>query len=289
MKATGKPLTGTILGAIAGIFLVVIIQQAGIWPLDRMLTFGAMGIMALIGFVLTKGGAGGTVAKIIAMIIIVVFVAVGALGATEAGQAGYLDGGCTVTAFSDVDAIPGPEATSKSAPFDLIPTGFLSWDGTTPGPIENHHWEIWVDVAGFPYLAAAGGSPNDGKSQQESGDVDLLPYAEDVEAILGTSDIGGIYEVGGFIDGDGGYCEGLGFVRFPSSLLQGPIALGALVVLVVILIIILLVGRSVRRVMITTSNGAAPPPDLPGGGQADMEIFPDGFESGDTSSWGDSK
>lgn len=252
MRSTGKPLTGTIIGAFVGLFVALVIQQAGIWPFDRMLAFGAMALVAIIGFLLTRGFAGGAAARTIAMLLVLGMAGMAALGATEANQSGYLDGGCTASASSEVDAIPGPEATSKSDPFDLLPDGTLSWEGTTPGPITDHSWVIWVDVAGFEYQAATGGSPNDGKSQAESGVVVLESYANDIAGILGSSEIGGVYAVGGWIDGTGGYCEGMGFVRFPSGFLQGPIAMAALALAVVLLLVLLVIARSLRRVVATT-------------------------------------
>lgn len=254
MRSTGKPLAGVIIGAFAGLFIALIIQQAGIWPLDRMLAFGMMALLAMAGFLLTRGFDGGAAARAIALLLVLGMVGMAALGATEANRSGYLDGGCTVSASSDVDAIPGPEATSKRDPFDLLPSGTLSWEGTTPGPITDHSWVIWVDVAGFHYQAATGGSPNDGKSQAESGVVVLESYANDIADILGSSDIGGVYAVGGWIDGKGGYCEGMGFVRFPSGFLQGPIAMIALALTAILLLVLLVIARSLRRGVVTTSG-----------------------------------
>ncbi|UCG40021.1 MAG: hypothetical protein JSV07_05965 [Acidimicrobiia bacterium] len=246
MQTPGKPLTGVILGAVAGIFVVIVIQQAGAWPLDRMLTFGVMGVMAAIGFVLTKGMRGPTVVKIISITIIIVFVGLAGVGVAEAGESGYIDGGCTAKAVSDIDSIESPAETSKSDPFDVDPQGMLSWTATSPNPILNHSWQIVVDVAGFGYVPARGGDPNDGESQLEVGERDLSEDAEAIEGILGTSNIGGIYEVSGYIDGDGGLCTGLGFVRIgDGGWFEGPIALGATAISVVVVVIIVMVGRGI--------------------------------------------
>ncbi|NND84423.1 MAG: hypothetical protein HKN46_04680, partial [Acidimicrobiia bacterium] len=249
MEAPGKPLTGVILGAVAGIFIVIVVQQAGAWPLDRMLTFGVMAVMAMVGFVLTKGMQGPAVVKIISITIIIVFVGLAGVGATEAGESGFIEGDCTAKAVSDLDSIESPADTSKSNPFDLDPQGMLAWTATSENPITDHTWQITVDVAGFPYVAANGGSPNDGESQLEVGERDLKQDADQIESILGTSEIGGIYEVSGYIDGTGGRCEGLGFVRIgEGGWLQGPIALGSTAVAVVVIIIIVVVGRGIAAV-----------------------------------------
>lgn len=246
MQAPGKPLTGVVLGAIAGIFVVIVVQQAGVWPLDRMLTFGVMALMALIGFVLTKGMQGGAAVKAIAITTIVVFVGLAGLGAAEAGESGYIEGGCTASAASDIDSIASPAATSKTDPFDVDPQGMLSWTATSPQPITDHSWQVVVDVAGFDYVAAADGSPNEGESQLEEGSRDLSQDAAEIESILGTSQIGGIYEVRGFIEGDGGRCEGLGFVRIgDGGWLEGPIALGSTAASVALVVTIALVGRGI--------------------------------------------
>ena len=243
---TGKPLSGAILGALAGLFIAIVVQQAGAWPLDRMLVFGAMGLMAALGFLITKGLQGATAMKVVALLVIVGLVGFAGLGAAEAGESGYIEGGCTAAAVSDLDSIQSPAGTSKSDPFDVDPEGMLAWSATSPNPITDHTWQITVDVAGFPYVAANGGDPNEGESQQEVGERDLAADAEEIAGILGTTNIGGIYEVSGYIEGDGGRCEGLGFVRIgEGGWLQGPIALGATAVSAIFIIILVLVGRSI--------------------------------------------
>ena len=133
-------------------------------------------------------------------------------------------------------------------------------------------------MAGFPYVAASGGDPNDGLSQESIGSTSVRSYAEDIAGILGTIEIGGIYEVSGYIAGTGGNCDGLAFVRLPNGLFQGPVAIGATALAVIFLILLLVIAAGVRR----QRRASAPTPPTP-------EIFTDGFESGDTSSWGDAK
>ena len=87
----------------------------------------------------------------------------------------------------------------------------------------------------------------------------------------------------GYIDGDGGRCEGAGFVRIgDGGWFEGPIALGATVITIVIIIIIVIVGRTIPSL---------PPAPAPSGNglPGSDEIFTDGFESGDTSAWGSDK
>ncbi len=299
MQAPGKPLTGTILGAVFGLFVAIIIQQAGMWPLDRMLAFGAMGILAFVGFLLAGGLRAAMVGKVLALILVVALVGMAAVGATEIGAAGFLTGDCTATADSDLDSMPDPGATSKRDPFDIDPNGTLSWEGRSVTPITDHTWEISVDVAGFPYVAASGGDPNDGLSQESIGSTSVRSYAEDIAGILGTIEIGGIYEVSGYISGSGGNCDALAFVRLPNGLFQGPVALGATALAVIFLIILLVIAAGVRRGSKTTpsssfsevaASGLDKAGDVPPGGElGGPEIFTDGFESGDTSSWGDAK
>ena len=93
------------------------------WPFDQMLAFGVMGLMALLGFLLTGGASGGTAAKVFSLILIVGLVGLAAVGATEFGASGYLDGDCTASATSDLDAISDPGRRRSETPSISIRTG----------------------------------------------------------------------------------------------------------------------------------------------------------------------
>ncbi len=236
-----------ILAIIAGVALAVVLQQAGIWPLDRLLLFGLPGLMVVITLLLCRGGGlrPSIVVVVIVIIIAVVLLGFGATGLASVGERGQLNGGCTVTATSDIDSTTVTD-TSRSDPFDVDPAGSLSWKAQSPGPITDHTWKIWVDVGGFQVVVADGGDPNTAKSMSNEGTEAVGTYVDFLEKTTGTK-IVGIYKVGGDIKGAGGACDGFGFVRVKGGFLEGPIALAAGIIFIVLLIIILIVCISGRR------------------------------------------
>lgn len=156
------------------------------------------------------------------------------MGIAAPAWAQSLDGGCTVIANSGVDATTVLDATQDD-PFDVDPAGTLSWEATSPGPIMNHAWQIWVDVGGFPVPLASGGDPNDDGDQISEGSTDVVPALGRITDQTGipVDTLRGIYLVGGEISGEGGECSGDAYFRilggFLDSLL-GQIGLGAAIV-----------------------------------------------------------
>jgi hypothetical protein len=125
-----------------------------------------------------------------------------------------ISGGCTVDAQSDVDATNVTDAT-RTNPFDVDPAGNLTWIANSPGPIKNHTWSITIDIGGVPVPVAQGGDPNDAGTTTSTGDesipelIEGLPDA--VQPLL--TQLTGIYQVSGDINGEGGSCSGSGWVR----------------------------------------------------------------------------
>mgnify|MGYP007073179181 FL=1 len=245
-----KPLTSMFLGLIFGVALAVILQQAGVWPLDKLTVFLLPGIIALI-FVLIQriGRAASTTALVIALVLLIAPIAYGLTGLGELNESGELNGGCTVEAASDIDTTIVTD-TSRSEPFDVEPDGGLTWFATSPGPILDHEWEIWVVIGGFEYVVADNGEerePNTDMDQDNIGDEpSLRGYVEDLGFRSGEQ-IQGVFEVGGFIDGDGGACDGFGFVRVSGDFLGTIIYWIAFIIALLALIIYLIlvfVGRN---------------------------------------------
>ena len=58
VQTRARPWSGLFLGILLGLSIAVILQQAGVWPLDRLLVFGSAGVFGLIGILLTSGGVG---------------------------------------------------------------------------------------------------------------------------------------------------------------------------------------------------------------------------------------
>jgi hypothetical protein len=232
VKKSARPWTGFFLGLFLGLAIAVILQQAGIWPLDKLLLFGSAGLFALIGILL--GGAGrdrvGPFSSIVPLVLSVAMIAWGATGIAEINESGELNGGCTVEAASDIDSTVVTD-TSRQDPFQVDPDGGLSWVATSPAPITNHLWEIYVDIGGIPVVVADNEEPepNTDGDTENTGDVtDLSAYIEQVSDVAGI-ELDGVFIVGGNIEGEGGACDGFGFVELtadPFSTLIAQIAAG---------------------------------------------------------------
>ena len=232
VKKSARPWSGFFLGLLLGISIAVVLQQAGIWPLDRLLLFGSAGLFALIGILLSGAGRErvGAFSSIVPLVLAVALIGFGATGLGAINENGQLNGGCTVEAASDIDSTVVTD-TSSQEPFQVDPDGGLSWVATSPGPITDHFWEIYVDVGGFPVNIASNDEvePNTAGDSEQSGDVtDLSAYIQEVSDTSGL-ELDGVFEVGGNIEGEGGACDGFGFVELiaePLSTLISQIAAG---------------------------------------------------------------
>jgi len=265
VQTRAHPWSGLFLGILLGLSIAVILQQAGMWPIDRLLAFGLAGLFGLIGTFVTSWGRERVSAfsMIAPLVISGGMIAWGATGLTQLNEAGELNGGCTVEAASDVDTTIVTD-TTRQDPFEVDPEGGLSWLATSPGPIMDHTWEIWVDVGGFAVVVAEGGDPNSAGSMENHGDVpDVSVYVEDVTEVSGQQ-IRGVFEVGGDIEGDGGACDGFAFVRLTAapfgtlaSQIAGVLALIALISLVTIAM------RRTRMADVVAEDAAAAPVETP--------------------------
>lgn len=220
LRKEARPWTGFFLGLILGLALAVVIQQAGVWPLDRLMLFGGVGLLALIGSLL--GGLGrvkvGAFNTVVPILLAVALLGFGATGLGAVNETGVLNGGCTVEAASDVDTTIVTD-TSRQDPFEVDPDGGLSWVARSPGAITNHLWEIYVDVGGFPVVVAANEEvePNSDGDTENTGDVaDVSGYVREVSNLVGV-ELAGVFEVGGDIEGEGGACDGYGFVTLTAA------------------------------------------------------------------------
>jgi hypothetical protein len=232
VRKQARPWSGFFLGLLLGLSVAVILQQAGIWPLDKLSLFGSAGVFSLLGIFLASVGRdrAGALSGIIPLVLAVALVAWGATGIAEINESGEINGGCTVEATSSVDSTVVTD-TSRQDPFRVDPEGSLSWIATSPEPITNHFWEIYVDVGGFPVVIASNdeAEPNLDEDTENTGDVpDISAYVAEVSNFAGV-ELDGVLEVGGNIDGDGGACDGFGFVELtaePLSTLVSQIAAG---------------------------------------------------------------
>jgi hypothetical protein len=271
------------MGLIVGLGVAVLLQQAGVWPLDKLTTFLLPGLLALIFILLSRLRRVATyTALAIALLLAIPPIAYGVTGIGEIGSSGELNGGCSVEAASDLDTTVVTD-TSRSNPFDIDPDGGLSWLASAPGPITDHEWEIWVVIGGFEYVVADGAESNSDLSTINEGDEpDVRAYVEDLGFRAGDQ-IRGVYEVGGFIDGEGGACDGFGFVRIEGPFLGTIASWVALIVALIALAVFSLITFTERyrpvaggdeigdegrdKIVVTAASGAGTV-DTDGGGDA---------------------
>ena len=232
VRKQARPWSGFFLGVLLGLAVAVILQQAGVWPLDRLLLYGSAGVFALIGILM--GGAGreraGAFASVVPLVLAVALIGWGATGIAEVNETGQINGGCAVQAESSLDSTTVTD-TSRQDPFQVDPEGSLSWSATSPAPVTNHLWEIYVDIGGFPLVVASNDEPelNTDEDTENTGEVaDISAYIAEVSDFTGF-ELDGVFEVGGGIEGEGGACDGFGFVELtadPLTTLLSQIAAG---------------------------------------------------------------
>lgn len=233
-----RPLSGALLGLVLGLAIAVILQQMGIWPLDRLTVFLLPALIALLAILLTSIGREGSMGTLVVALVITLPLAVwGALGLGEIGERGQLNGGCTVNATSDIDSTTVTD-TSRGDPFRIDPDGGLNWVATSPVVFDDYEWEIWTEIGGIQYpLASEDNQNNDGGSQDNKGDVsNVTEYGESRNVPM--DEIRGVIIVGGDAADT---CNGFGFVSLEADLFETLISQIALVIALLALIALLLV------------------------------------------------
>ena len=244
-----KPFTGALLGVILGIAIAIVLQRQGIWPLDQLTLFLMPALLGLLGMaLLTLGRSGSTTSLVVTLVILVPMLVWGALGLTEAGETGEVNGGCIVTAASDVDDTSVTD-TSPGAPFVIDGDGGLTWIATSLIPFMDYDWEIYVVLGGFPVVLDDGTEANEAGSQINGGDVaNVRSYA--AERGIDIDLLVGVYEVGGFAD----ICDGFGFVEIEAEGLDIPTVVAAVVALIVIIILVILFIRGRESVVVSATS-----------------------------------
>lgn len=159
-----------------------------------------------------------------------------------------LDGGCTVSATSDLDSTTMLDATRED-PFEIDPDGTISWNATSTQPITNHTWVIYSDVGGFGVPVARGGEPNTAGTLTSIGTRSIPEELAEAQAegvpnarLLGS--MRGIYRVYGDISGSSS-CSGEAYVLLrgnPLTELVGQVALA-----IAVLGALLVVGGGVAK------------------------------------------
>ena len=98
VKKSARPWSGFFLGLVLGIAIAVVLQQAGVWPVDRLLLFGSAGLFALIGIIISGAGRErvGAFSSVVPLVLAVALIGFGATGLGSINENGQLNGGCTV-------------------------------------------------------------------------------------------------------------------------------------------------------------------------------------------------
>lgn len=261
-----RPLSGALLGLILGLAVAVILQQLGIWPLDRLTVFLLPAMVGLLGILLTSLGREGSTGTLVVALVITLPLAVwGALGLLGFGEQGQLNGGCTVNAASDLDATTVTD-TSRADPFRIDPAGGLTWVATSPSVFDDYKWKIWTEIGGFQYpLASEENQNNDGGSQINEGDVsNVTEYATARDIPL--DEIRGAIIVGGDAAGT---CDGFAFVSIdgdPFETLVSQIALAVAILALIALLLVAFMGRGASAAaggVTTAATGPGTPADGP--------------------------
>lgn len=276
----GRKVLVTLLGVVAGLCVAILLQQAGAVPFDRLSAFGFPALVGGLAFVaiVARTGFARAAAEWVMIIIIIVLLIIAALGVPAlaadgelGGSTGYLDGGCTVEASSDLETKRGVPTMHRSDPFDVDPDGTVSWEATSDGPIMDHTWNIYVHAAGFKVRIDDDGDPNEKGDTGNSDTEQVRPYADNVASRIG-GDLVGIFLVSGDIEGEGGACDGQAWVRIEGSVLSNYVGQGALVLLLLLVIIIIVVIVRTGR----AAAGGIAPDGGPGEAPFDDVDYPPG-------------
>ena len=288
-----RTLSGAIWGLVLGVAVAVVLQQQGIWPLDKITVFLLPGAIGLIVIVITRiGRSGGTATLVVAVVITGAATAYGATGIGDINQFGRLEGGCTVTATSAVDSISSPADTSRSRPFVIDPQGGLSWRATSPSVFDDYPWEIWVELGGSAVpIDGELSQNNDAGDTENSGNVaNAEEYGE--SRGIPVSQLRGVFMVGGFAS----VCDGFGFVTLEAELLETIIAKVAAAIALLALIMVIraiIVGRSAAAAAAAAGGGGGAPgtelDDIGGASASAGDANLDGeVDAGDFTSFGSS-
>ena len=210
-----RPVSGGILGMVIGLAAAVLLQQQGIWPLDKLSVFLLPAVLGGIGVLLTGIGRAASAGPMtIVLVLLAAMAAWGATGLAAIDEVGELNGGCQVIAESAIDTTTVVDSSRRS-PFEIDPDAGLIWAATSPQPFMDYDWEIWVDLGGFPVPLDSGHEANDGGSTVNAGDVaNITDYAD--ERGIPIDEMRGAYKVGGFA----ATCDGFGFVEIVSEPLE---------------------------------------------------------------------
>lgn len=238
-----KSLSGAVTGILIGLAVAVILARQGVWPPDQLTVFLLPALTGLLAMtLLTIGRVGSKTTTVVSSLILIPMAIWGALGIGAINQTGELNGGCTVTATSDVDGTTVTD-TSRADPFRIEADGGLTWEATSPQAFTDYEWEIHTIVGGIPIPIESDTEPNDAGDVANGGTVDdvgALAEARGIDLDLYS----GVYQVGG----SAASCDGFGFVHIDVAGLD-LVTVAAIILLVLLVIILLVLMYTGRRVV----------------------------------------
>ncbi len=225
---------GAFSGILLGAGLAVLLQQAGAWQPSRPVLFSFPALIAIVttGLALASpfGPKGVEVRRfdkgeLVTLIVwLVIHVAVGIFGLTGFAKSsdGLMTAPCTISADSGIDRTTGVD-TSASDPFNVDPDGQVVWAWTTSGAIQDHTWNVWVDLAGFEIRIDGGRAQDPEDDAEDSGTDVVADKLADIERFPLQRVIGS-YRFGGELIGTNGMkCDAILFARISANpLLSGP-------------------------------------------------------------------
>jgi hypothetical protein len=256
-----RPITGAVLGVVIGLATAVVLQQQGVWPLDKLTLFLLPALTGLIGVAVTRiGRRPAPLALAIALLLLIPLAAWGATGIADMNETGIINGGCTVAVQSTLDETVVTD-TSRGDPFLVDPDGGLSWQATSPEAFTDYDFEIWIEVGGYHWILESGHEVNENQDTENTGEIaNVTDYAESFGVL--ADQLRGIVKVGGAA----ATCDGFGFVEVQATFLETLTAKIAALVGVLALVILLLVAFTGRTRPVEVDSGAAegagpePPP-----------------------------
>lgn len=259
----GRPIVGAVLGGLAALVIVLILQQGAVAPLTRFSVFVALGLGIGLGSLLLSG-VYRVVTVYVVQSVAVALLALGLTGIPALGAHGGITGGCTASGASTYPDIATPATTSIANPFDVDPDGLVRWKGTSPGPFTDWDGVIAMDIAGFAVPIWTYSAANELLESEKSGIRDVAADLDELESYSGIR-LSGVYHVWGEYDAEEGFCEFDAYVRIaPESLFAGPILVGlwsalALIVLIIIVYLIRLLraGAGLASLFGGGATGAA--------------------------------
>lgn len=225
--ATGRPVLGGALGALAAVLVITILQQGGILPAERLVVFGILGLGVVGGAFalasirtlrLTPEGRPFAIVQYVAAASL----AVGLTGIPSFLGHGELTGGCTLE-VSSTGVWTTPEMTSPLNPVVIAPDHSVLWQVETPEAFPYWEGDVAVNLGGFTVTLWTQSHENPNFLTSWAGTEDAPADLESVRDETGLT-LRGVYHVQGRMRAREGWCVADVYVVIPpSTIFSSPI------------------------------------------------------------------